>query len=394
MPATHSVLGGKRCSVIGACPPTVPTDPRTTYQDNGWQGWGHWLGCGDGDGDGGGDSDGDGESDGGGHTKNLRPLPFAEALAAARSLRLHSEAEWDVWSRGGTRPANVPPRPDVTYMDGGWQGWGHWLGTGNTRPGDVPFLPFDEALAVAQSLGLASQKEWRVWSKEGLRPPNVPSRPDQIYKDGGWQGWVHWLGTGTKAAKAKQFLPFDEALRVARALRLVGRKEWRLWCNSGARPCNIPRTPEDHYAHAGWVGYAHWLGQTTGQTALPCNPPAARGTALGAHAQPTSTKITGDMTLEAHASMVYDRYSSARKGTANLFRVGVLLDFVWPATRAEEGPHGAHIAESQTKPTRPPLNGLFYRSFPGHDRCRCQGAGPVVYPVVHPVVCSAVCSAA
>ena len=63
-------------------------------------------------------------------------------------------------------------------------------------------LPFDEALAVAQSLGLANMREWGVWCKEGMRPPKVPSHPDRTYKDGGWQGWVHWLGSsGIKKAR-------------------------------------------------------------------------------------------------------------------------------------------------------------------------------------------------
>ena len=49
--------------------------------------------------------------------------------------------------------------PHRTYKDGGWQGWGHWLGTGN-QPGPAKkerFLPFDQALAVARSLGLANR---------------------------------------------------------------------------------------------------------------------------------------------------------------------------------------------------------------------------------------------
>ena len=41
------------------------------------------------------------------------------------------------------------------------------------------FLPFDEALVVAQSLNLANRFEWQQWSKEGMRPPNVPSSPHQ-----------------------------------------------------------------------------------------------------------------------------------------------------------------------------------------------------------------------
>ena len=82
-------------------------------------------------------------------------------------------------------------------------GWGHWLGTGNVHGGVLQqFLPFGEALAVVQSLRLASSKEWRVWCKEGMRPPNVPSNPQQTYKHDGWQGWGHWLGTGNVASGA------------------------------------------------------------------------------------------------------------------------------------------------------------------------------------------------
>ena len=54
------------------------------------------------------------------------------------------------------------------------------------------FPPFAEALAVARSLGLASMQEWRVWCKEGMRPPNVPTLTaltlTRTYEDAGWRG--------------------------------------------------------------------------------------------------------------------------------------------------------------------------------------------------------------
>ena len=58
------------------------------------------------------------------------------------------------------------------------------------------FLPIDVALAVTQSLGLASMKEWTVWGKEGVRPRNVPAQPGRVCRDHGWRRWRHWLGTG------------------------------------------------------------------------------------------------------------------------------------------------------------------------------------------------------
>ena len=249
----------------GRRPPNVPSNPDQTYKDGGWQGWGHWLGTG-----------------------NTQPgtekfLPFGEALDVARSLRLATAKEWKVWSKEGLRPPNMPAQPDQIYKDGGWQGWVHWLGSGDIKKASK-FAPFGQALTFARSLGLASQKEWWAWCKEGRRPPNVPSNPHQTYKDGGWQGWGHWLGTGKQSSREREFLPFDEALRVARSLRLVSSKEWQLWCKSGARPANVPARPDKVYVHDGWWGWEHWLYHAAlspdtapAATRLPDKSPAAGG---------------------------------------------------------------------------------------------------------------------
>ena len=115
--------------------------------------------------------------------KQPRFLPFDEALAVARSLGLANRFEWQVWCKEGMRPSSVPAAPPKVYEDGGWQGWVHWLGSsGMKKPSK--FGPFGQALAFAQSLGLANQKEWKVWCKEGRRPPNVPSHPNATYKVG------------------------------------------------------------------------------------------------------------------------------------------------------------------------------------------------------------------
>ena len=64
---------------------------------------------------------------------------------------------WKAWCKSTERPGNVPARPDKTYKDTGWQGWGHWLGTGNTRHTAAHFLPFDAARALVHTLGLVSE---------------------------------------------------------------------------------------------------------------------------------------------------------------------------------------------------------------------------------------------
>ena len=232
-------------SKSGTRPTYIPSTPDQLYKDDGWQSYGHWLGS-------------DNVS-----TKYLQFLPFKQALVYVRSLNLKNVKEWRDWAKTGSRPADMPSNPNTTYKDKGWQGYGHWLGTGNVRGNCQQFLPFQEALLYARSLKLRGQTGWREWHKIGARPANIPSNPHATYKDDGWQGWGHWFGTGTVAHKDQQFLPFQEALVYARILNLKNVKEWEAWSKTGGRPANMPSTPHRIYKHDGWQGWGHWLGTGT-----------------------------------------------------------------------------------------------------------------------------------
>ena len=188
-------------------------------------------------------------------------MPFKKALLYARSFKLKSWREWEAWCKSGKRPANIPFNPHTTYKHDGWQGHGHWLGTGRVAPKDRKFLPFKKVLLYARDLKLKSQTEWKDWAKTGVRPANMPSCPNETYGHDGWQGHGHWLGTGNVVGGRKlAFLPFDKALIYARSLKLKSNSKWRVWCKSKARDANIPTTPDRVYKHDGWQGYGHWLG--------------------------------------------------------------------------------------------------------------------------------------
>ena len=222
---------------------TMPSRPDQIYKHDGWQGYGHWLGTG---------------NVCGGNGRQF--LTFDKALVYARTLKLKNAKEWEDWARTGVRPANMPSHPDVTYKHDGWQGYGHWLGTGNLVGGKLAFLPFKKALLYARTLKMKSVNEWKDWAKTGVRPANIPSTPHKIYKLDGWHGYGHWLGTGAVALQDKQFLPFKKALLYARSLKLKGKKEWEAWRKSNVRPDNVPSNPNTTYKHDGWQGYGHWLG--------------------------------------------------------------------------------------------------------------------------------------
>ena len=231
-----------RKSAARAANGNVPSNPERTYKHEGWQGYGHWLGTG-----------------------NIHPsmreyLPFKKALLYARSLKLKGVKDWAAWNKSGVRPENVPCNPHKVFKHEGWQGYGHWLGTGNIKNGKQKYLPFAEALLYARSLKLKSMKYWEAWRKTSARPANLPSCPDVVYKQEGWQGYGHWLGTGNLAKGKQEYLPFAAALLYARSLKLKTQKAWQAWSKSDARPANVPSTPQKIYNHEGWQGYGHWLG--------------------------------------------------------------------------------------------------------------------------------------
>ena len=226
----------------------MPSNPHTTYKHNGWQGYGHWLGTG---------------NVAGGNGQQF--LPFKKALVYARSLKLKTMKEWKAWSKTDVRPANVPTHPEGTYKHDGWQGMGHWLGTGAVARHKQRFLPFKMALLHARSLKLESKAGWEGWAKTGERAVTMPSNPQATYRNDGWQGWGHWLGTGNQVGggtgpKHHQFLPFKKALLYARSLNLKSKEQWEAWRMTGARPANIPSAPHKVYKHDGWQGWGHWLG--------------------------------------------------------------------------------------------------------------------------------------
>ena len=185
-------------------------------------------------------------------------MASAQALVYARSLKLKSSMEWDDWCKSGARPPNIPANPSHVYKHDGWQGGGHWLGTGNLHT--EVFLPFKKALLHARSLKLKDGAAWRQWSKSGSRPANVPSDPSRVYKHDGWQGYGHWLGTVNNDHEDQKFLPFKEALLHARSLNLKTQKQWQAWSKSAKRPANMPSIPDSTYKHKGWQSMGHWLG--------------------------------------------------------------------------------------------------------------------------------------
>ena len=173
---------------LGLPPVDIPAAPNRTYAGKGWKGMGDWLGTGN-------------------IAPSLRKYrPFREARAFVCNLKLKNGAEWLAFRLGkiprlGQLPTDIPTNPEKSYADKGWKGMGDWLGTGIVANHLRVFRPFPQARAFARRLRLKNQKEWFAYCKGdvpqlGVRPADVPQKPERTYANKGWNGFGDWLGTG------------------------------------------------------------------------------------------------------------------------------------------------------------------------------------------------------
>ena len=242
----------------GKKPDDIPADPHRVYYDQGWIGYGDWLGT--------------------GSIANFRRQyrPFKEARAFVHSLGLRSQNEWRKHCRGelqGKKPIDIPTNPHRTYKDKGWINWGDWVGTGIIAPFLRQYSLFEKARLFVHSLSLKSQNEWFKYCKgeipeKGMKPDDIPSNPQTIYKEKGWINWGNWLGTGSIASYLRVYRPFKEAREFVRSLCLKSKAEWYSYCkgelkDKGEKPEDIPANPHTTYKDKGWISMGDWLGTGT-----------------------------------------------------------------------------------------------------------------------------------
>ncbi len=158
-------------------PLNIPANPAGVYKNQGWKGWGDWLGT---------------------HyiaNQNRVHRPFVEARAFVHDFGLQNKDEWSIWAKSDQRPTDIPANPPRVYKGNGWISWGDWLGTDRIASQNMVYRSFEEARAFVLSLGLKSTDEWIIWAKSAARPDDIPADPRSAYKDIGWTSTGDWLGT-------------------------------------------------------------------------------------------------------------------------------------------------------------------------------------------------------
>ncbi len=171
----------------GIKPDNIPTNPNITYKNKGWNGYGDWLG-----------------------TRIIANRDriyrsFTEARKFVRNLNLKNRSEWMQYCNSEitkieNMPIDIPRSPWHIYKDKGWISLGDWLGTGRIATQNKKYRSFEEVKVFVQKLKLNSISEWKKYCKGELSklskiPDDIPSNPNQTYKNKGWISWPDWLGT-------------------------------------------------------------------------------------------------------------------------------------------------------------------------------------------------------
>ena len=218
-------------------PKDIPKNPAINYKDKGWINLGDWLGT---------------------FTinpKNREYASYEHASKFAQSLNLKSLLEWRKYLKENKLPENIPSNPGTVYKDKGWRGFGDFLGTGNLKNGAINYLSFEQAKQFVQGLGLNSASDWRIFSKSGARPNNIPANPDKKYKNSGWMSWQDFLGY----QEINKF-NYEEAVEYISKFKFSSSTEFFKEARAGKLVEAMPRSPDVFYKHHGWKGWHTFLG--------------------------------------------------------------------------------------------------------------------------------------
>lgn len=143
----------------GKLPKGMPRYPADLYKNKGWSGWYDFLGY-----------------------KRFDWLSYEEAKKIIQKLKIRDGGTFGRLHREGKIPKGIPATPHDVYKDEGWTSWPDFLGNGNIVYNKKELLPFKEARRIIRTLGIKSEKEYRILRKQGKIPKGLPANPQLVYR--------------------------------------------------------------------------------------------------------------------------------------------------------------------------------------------------------------------
>ena len=195
--------------------------------------------------------------------KTKRGRKFKEFSKARDYVRLKgfkTIKEYQIWSKSGERPSDIPTDPVTTYTSQGWIDWSDYLGINIIATYNIQYRSYEEAKKLIQELKFADLAEFSEWAKSDQKPVDIPVAVSSVYREKGWISWSDFLGTDPKESKNINFRDFETARSFIGSLKFKSKTEYTLWSKSEDRPFYVPASPSQYYKYSGWISWPDWLG--------------------------------------------------------------------------------------------------------------------------------------
>jgi len=221
-------------------PPDIPVGADKTYKDNGWKGWGDFLGSGN------------------IANYNKEYLTYSEAKKYVKKLNLKTVTDWKKYCKSGQRPDHIPANPNKTYKNE-WEGFGDFLGTDSIATNNRTYLTYLEAQDFVRKQKIKSNSEWRELIKSKLFPNEIPRSPDKVYSQAGWTSWPVFFGN----KKEEIIVDFETAKKLVQKSNIKSVSEYLKFYRNGYLPQELPSKPYQKYKKKGWIDWFDFLGVDT-----------------------------------------------------------------------------------------------------------------------------------
>ena len=121
---------------------------------------------------------------------------------------------------------------------------------------------YEEAKTIVSPFKIISANNWREFTKtEGFKTIKISVNPDRTYKDKGWVSWGDFLSTGLISNHKKDFVSYEDAVKIVKSLNLFSAQEWAEFTKTYEfKILGLPAGPYNYYKNNGWISWSHFLG--------------------------------------------------------------------------------------------------------------------------------------
>ncbi|MBC8304886.1 MAG: DEAD/DEAH box helicase family protein, partial [Pelagibacterales bacterium] len=189
-------------------------------------------------------------------------MSFKKAKKFVLKLNLKNQKDWMKYSKGGSKPDNLPGDPAGIYKGKGWKNLGDFLGTGRIATKKRNYRSYEKTKKYIRKFKFKSGNEFEKFASSIKCPSDIPIKVRGVYKNEGWVSMGDFLGTGYQ--RQKNCCSYNEAKKRIKKYKISSQTEYFKFCKQNKRIIekeNIPVMASQYYMRKNqWKNWGDFLG--------------------------------------------------------------------------------------------------------------------------------------